>query len=75
MQKWLKSRVMWLTALPTLVGIVAILETTATISGPLPTQRTSTLKIKTIAALIVTCSDRSPQSTALPLDASLRSEK
>lgn len=35
MQKWLKSRVVWLTALPTVVGIVAILETTATISGPL----------------------------------------
>ncbi|WP_413705224.1 hypothetical protein [Pseudomonas sp. Pseusp16] len=35
MNKWLKSRAMWLTALPAVIVLVSVLETTATISGPL----------------------------------------
>lgn len=35
MNKWFKSRIMWLTVLPTLIALVTVLEKTAAISGPL----------------------------------------
>ncbi|WP_146198998.1 hypothetical protein [Pseudomonas prosekii] len=35
MNKWFKSRTMWLSALPAVIVLVSVLESTATISGPL----------------------------------------